>query len=142
MQNPFLKYNYIAIEGNIGAGKTTLCNMLTDDFNSKLILEAPFASFEFMAQDIAKVSFAGSFYGNLKIDNSVEIQKVQQPFMWMHGTADDFVGIHHGELIQQNYQGTHKVVRRVSGGEHSTVPIVMGFDIYMKLVVDFITGEI
>jgi fermentation-respiration switch protein FrsA (DUF1100 family) len=109
---------------------------------SKLILEAPFASFEFMAQDIAKIAFAGSFYGNLEIDNSVEIQKVQQPFMWMHGTADDFVGIHHGELIQQNYQGTHKVIRRVQGGEHSTVPIVMGFDIYMKLVADFITGEI
>lgn len=109
---------------------------------SKLILEAPFASFEFMAQDIAKVSFAGSFYGNLEIDNSVEIQKVQQPFLWMHGTADDFVGIHHGELIQQNYQGTHKVIRRVSGGEHSTVPIVMGFDLYMQLIEDFITGEI
>ncbi len=40
MQNPFLKYNYIAIEGNIGAGKTTLCNMLADNFNNRVILEA------------------------------------------------------------------------------------------------------
>jgi len=109
---------------------------------SKLILEAPFASFEYMAQDIAKVSFAGSFYGDLTIDNSVEIQKIQQPFLWMHGTDDDFVGIHHGEFVQQNYQGTHKVLRRVPGGEHSTVPLVMGFEIYMKLIADFITGEI
>lgn len=32
-------YNYIAIEGNIGAGKTTLASMIADDFNAKLILE-------------------------------------------------------------------------------------------------------
>ncbi|MEH6656884.1 2-amino-4-hydroxy-6-hydroxymethyldihydropteridine diphosphokinase [Leeuwenhoekiella marinoflava] len=32
-------YNYIAIEGNIGAGKTTLATMISEDFNAKLILE-------------------------------------------------------------------------------------------------------
>ncbi len=32
-------YNYIAIEGTIGAGKTSLAHMLSDDFNSRLILE-------------------------------------------------------------------------------------------------------
>ena len=34
-----LPYNYIAIEGNIGAGKTTLCQMLQKEFNCRLILE-------------------------------------------------------------------------------------------------------
>ena len=33
------KYNYIAIEGNIGAGKTTLTNMIAEDFNAKTVLE-------------------------------------------------------------------------------------------------------
>ncbi len=33
------KYNYIAIEGNIGAGKTTLTKMMSDDFNAKVVLE-------------------------------------------------------------------------------------------------------
>jgi deoxyadenosine/deoxycytidine kinase len=33
------KYNYIAIEGNIGAGKTSLANLLSDQFNAKLVLE-------------------------------------------------------------------------------------------------------
>lgn len=33
------KYNYIAIEGNIGAGKTTLSAKISDDFNAKLVLE-------------------------------------------------------------------------------------------------------
>ncbi|WP_438989084.1 2-amino-4-hydroxy-6-hydroxymethyldihydropteridine diphosphokinase [Polaribacter sp.] len=33
------KYNYIAIEGNIGAGKTSLAKMISEDFNTKLVLE-------------------------------------------------------------------------------------------------------
>ncbi|WP_028892387.1 2-amino-4-hydroxy-6-hydroxymethyldihydropteridine diphosphokinase [Tenacibaculum sp. 47A_GOM-205m] len=33
------KYNYIAIEGNIGAGKTSLANMMSDEFNAKIVLE-------------------------------------------------------------------------------------------------------
>lgn len=35
----FSRYNYIAIEGNIGAGKTTLAGKLSEDFNAKLVLE-------------------------------------------------------------------------------------------------------
>lgn len=35
----FGAYNYIAIEGNIGAGKTSLTNKIAHDFNAKLILE-------------------------------------------------------------------------------------------------------
>lgn len=35
----FSKYNYIAIEGNIGAGKTSLAKKIAEDFNAKLILE-------------------------------------------------------------------------------------------------------
>ncbi len=33
------KYNYIAIEGNIGAGKTSLAKMMSDEFNAKIVLE-------------------------------------------------------------------------------------------------------
>lgn len=33
------EYNYIAIEGNIGAGKTTLTHKLAEDFNAKMVLE-------------------------------------------------------------------------------------------------------
>jgi len=34
-----IPYNYIAIEGNIGAGKTTLATRLSQQFNTRLILE-------------------------------------------------------------------------------------------------------
>ena len=33
------KYNYLAIEGNIGAGKTTLTKMMANDYNAKIVLE-------------------------------------------------------------------------------------------------------
>lgn len=35
----FSKYNYIAVEGNIGAGKTSLVELMTVDFNAKILLE-------------------------------------------------------------------------------------------------------
>ncbi|TGD57709.1 2-amino-4-hydroxy-6-hydroxymethyldihydropteridine diphosphokinase [Flavobacterium humi] len=44
LDSPYQKYhinklNYIAIEGNIGAGKTTLASRIAGDFNAKLVLE-------------------------------------------------------------------------------------------------------
>ncbi|WP_179317438.1 2-amino-4-hydroxy-6-hydroxymethyldihydropteridine diphosphokinase [Winogradskyella undariae] len=44
LENPrtaytFNNHSYIAIEGNIGAGKTSLANKIAKDFNAKLILE-------------------------------------------------------------------------------------------------------
>lgn len=33
------KFNFIAIEGNIGSGKTSLAHQIGDDFNAKLVLE-------------------------------------------------------------------------------------------------------
>lgn len=35
----FDQFNYIAIEGNIGAGKTTLTHKIAEDFNAKTVLE-------------------------------------------------------------------------------------------------------
>ena len=34
-----MQYNYIAIEGTIGAGKTSLATRIANDFNGKLVLE-------------------------------------------------------------------------------------------------------
>ncbi|MGL2987331.1 2-amino-4-hydroxy-6-hydroxymethyldihydropteridine diphosphokinase [Flavobacterium sp. RSSA_27] len=36
---PLEHYNYIAFEGNIGAGKTTLTTKIAEDFNAKMVLE-------------------------------------------------------------------------------------------------------
>lgn len=34
-----IRYNYVVIEGNIGAGKTTLASRISEQFNAQLILE-------------------------------------------------------------------------------------------------------
>ena len=48
-----MKYNFITIEGNIGAGKTTLAHLLSKHFNARLILE-----------DFADNPFLPKFYEN------------------------------------------------------------------------------
>ena len=34
-----MQYNFICIEGNIGAGKTSLAKKISEDFNARMILE-------------------------------------------------------------------------------------------------------
>jgi len=54
-----VKYNYLVIEGNIGAGKTTLATRIAEQFNARLILEQ-FADNPFLPkfyQDPDKYSF-------------------------------------------------------------------------------------
>ncbi len=74
-----IKYNYIVIEGNIGAGKTTLASMIARDCNAKLILER-FADNPFLPKfynDPARyafpleLSFLADRYGQLR-DELVE----------------------------------------------------------------------
>lgn len=48
-----MKYNFITIEGNIGAGKTTLAHLLSKHLNSRLILE-----------EFAENPFLPKFYEN------------------------------------------------------------------------------
>ena len=54
-----IKYNYVVIEGNIGAGKTTLATKIAEQFNAHLVLEG-FADNPFLPKfynDPAKYSF-------------------------------------------------------------------------------------
>ena len=50
-----MKYHYITIEGNIGAGKTTLAQILSTRLNARLILE-----------EFADNPFLSKFYSNPK----------------------------------------------------------------------------
>lgn len=48
-----MKHNFITVEGNIGAGKTTLTHLLAKHFNARIILE-----------EFADNPFLGKFYEN------------------------------------------------------------------------------
>lgn len=106
---------------------------------SKLLLEAPFASDEVMIQDASGLSLPGSYLSNLQIDNAEEIKKVEEPFFWIHGTADDYLAMEtHGEVVYKNYRGIYSEAHRVEGGHHSDVPEVMGFEAYIEAVRAFV----
>lgn len=107
---------------------------------AKLILEAPFASAEVMVQDGSKLALPGSYFTNNKIDNAEEIKKVKVPFMWIHGTIDDFLSIKtHGEVVYKNYNGVYKEAHRIAGGNHSDVPAIWGYANYSQALLNFIT---
>lgn len=109
---------------------------------SALILEAPFASAEVFVQDAAGLSIPGAYAVNLKIDNAEEIKKVNAPFMWIHGTADDFISISsHGEVVFANYNGIRKQACRVPGAGHSDCPVILTFDTYLQDILSFITAN-
>jgi deoxyguanosine kinase len=69
-----IRYNYVVIEGNIGAGKTTLATKIADQFNARVILEH-FADNPFLPKFYAdpdkysfalELSFLASRYKQLK----------------------------------------------------------------------------
>lgn len=106
---------------------------------SKLILEAPFASAAVMVQDGSKMAMPAEYFTDLKIDNAEEIKKVNQPFMWIHGTKDDFLSIEtHGEVVYKNYKGVYSEAHRVNDAGHGSVPNTMGIDTYKKTLLNFI----
>lgn len=106
---------------------------------SKLILEAPFASTEVMVQDGSKLALPASYFTNAKLDNAKEIQKVNQPFLWMHGTKDDFLSITtHGEVVFKNYKGSFSEAHRIDGAVHNNVPSVWGYSNYSNSILNFI----
>ena len=107
---------------------------------SKLLLEAPFASAEVMAQDASGLAMPGEFFTDLKIDNAEQIKNIQQPFFWIHGENDDFLNINtHGAVVYNNYNGTYKEAHRIIGADHGSIPQTVGFQQYLQLVGEFIT---
>lgn len=117
---------------------------------SRLILESPFASAEVMVQDATLLALPSSYVTSVKIDNASKIRHVSQPFLWLHGTKDDFLAIDsHGEVVYKNHPGTEgvdKFARRVVGADHNNVPEVMGnydnFQTYLTTLAAFINGTL
>lgn len=106
---------------------------------SKIILEAPFASAEVMANDGSGLYMPASFFTNLKIDNAEEIKTISQALCWIHGTNDNFLGMKtHGEVVYKNYGGSYKEAHRIEGADHGEVPEKMGFETYLNALADFI----
>ncbi|HET6513317.1 MAG TPA: alpha/beta hydrolase [Candidatus Kapabacteria bacterium] len=105
-----------------------------------LITESAYASPELLAQDATHLAIPGSFFTNVKGDNAEKIKKVDQPYLNIHGDVDQFIKFEtHALEIRGNYQGQHLEAVTVRGADHEDVPEVMGFEIYLRTIEDFLT---
>ncbi len=106
---------------------------------SKLILEAPIGNIDVMLEDGGGLSMPSSFMAGLDANNIERIKSVEQPFLWIHGEADNFLSVEtHGQPIYNNYNGSYKIAYRIPGGDHSDVPLIMGFEEYSAAMLEFI----
>ncbi len=109
---------------------------------SKLVLEAPFASAAVMVQDASVLALPSSFVTSLKIDNAEEIKKVNQPFLWIHGTNDEKNSFEsNGQVVYNNYQGSYGEALTINGAKHSDVPVIYGFQNYCNDIDLFIKRQ-
>ncbi len=107
---------------------------------SKIILEAPFAGSEVMANDGGGSSINIQYLSNNKIDNARKMKVVKVPLCWFHGIADDFLSIKtHGEIVYKNHTSSYKQAFRVTNAKHSNVPGIMGVKTYSNNILQFIT---
>ena len=105
----------------------------------KLILESPFASSDVMTSDGSGLDMPASYFVNFKIDVAEDIKKVEQPFLWIHGKDDNFLDYEtHGKVVYENYQGSYSESIEVDKGDHGDVPLIYGFDEYLRDVNAFI----
>ena len=136
----------IAYGFSLGSAPATNISANPDNFSLTpriLILENPFASSEVMVQSSAGLSFPSSYFTNIKIANAEEIKKVEQPFLWFHGTDDTFLTLSaHGQVVYNNYSGNRGKSVIVTGATHDGVlgvPVVMSFENYLSEIEQFIT---
>ena len=105
----------------------------------KIMIESPFASAEVMVQDASGLALPSSLFTNLKIDNAEEIKKINQPLYWIHGINDDFLALEtHGKVVFENHQGEYKETYQIPQANHGDVPKIMGYEVYIKSLEDFI----
>lgn len=110
---------------------------------ARIILEAPFASAEVFVQDATGLSLPGSVVVHLSINNAENIKRIQQPFLFIHGTHDDFISIEtHGNVVFRNYRGEKGYACRVPAASHSDIQPVMGFEMYRQIIHQFIQGTL
>lgn len=110
-----------------------------EDFKpSKLIIEAPIASVQYLVDNSTGINVYSDFVTTLEFESIEKIRSVDAELLWLHGKSDTYISIDNGELIYSNHTGNYKQAIRVDGAEHSEVPSTMGYEIYLNELLDFI----
>lgn len=123
---------------SLGSAPATRVAARVDEFSLQpqgLVLENPFASSEVMVQSSSALSFPDSYFTNIEIANAEEIKKVNQRFLWFHGTDDTFLTLEkHGQVVFDNYNGSEGIPIIVEGATHdgeTGVPKQLGLQEYI-----------
>ena len=113
---------------------------MSGPFCDKIILEAPIGSIQVMVEDASGLSFDASFFTSYHDNSNIEVvSNIQQPILLFHGVKDDFLSFHsHGISIRNAYQGEEMVFIPVADGTHGDLPEVVGYELYINTVGQFI----
>jgi pimeloyl-ACP methyl ester carboxylesterase len=110
----------------------------TDFVPAKIILEAPLASVEGLAQNSTLINIDPKFMSTLEFNNAENIKNVTMPLLWMHGIEDDYIEISNGQLIYDNHNGEFKEAQKIPGAGHSSVPETIGYAKYLTILESFL----
>ena len=92
MSKPPLPHSFIVVEGNIGAGKTTLSQMLAEDFGKRLILEQfsdnPFLPFFYENPD--RYAFPVELFFMTERHKQLQ-EELSQPQLFEEGFVADYI---------------------------------------------------
>lgn len=110
-----------------------------DDFKfRKIILESPLASVENLVHNSTLLGMSPGFVTTLDFPNAEKIKDVSSPLLWIHGVEDDYISIDNGELIYGNHPGGDNIALRVPVANHGDIPQIIGFEVYLEEVLNFI----
>ena len=133
--------NVIFYGFSLGTAAATHMAANNDYRPTKLILEAPMASAQNLAEEALLINFQKEFITSLSFNNIEKIKLVDQEFCWLHGTEDDSLSIYNVEAIYANYQGSYSEDHRIQGATHggeTGVPPSMGYENYLETLGSFI----
>lgn len=104
----------------------------------RLILEAAFASASSLTQSGTLLDLPGTFVMEGEYNNAERIRNVTAPVLIIHGTDDTFIDLEKNSRVLYNNANDPKTFIAVKGAGHSTIPSIMGIDLYRQTVKDFI----
>ena len=97
-----MQYNFICIEGNIGAGKTTLAKKISEDSNARLILEE-FANNPFLPnfyKEPEKYAFPLELF--FMAERYKQLKEVREQEMFSDFTVSDYFFVKSRLFAQNN----------------------------------------
>jgi len=105
-------------------GSSIATEMATRQPFKGLLLESPFSSL----REVAKQHYAWApvaLMEDFLLDNLSKIDRIQAPFFWIHGTADEICPYPLGKALYQKAH-TRKEKLIVEGGHHNDLPDAAG----------------